>query len=119
MLNLTRQSFDKIKKILLNQQKKVEEELKNLEIRDPVLSDSLAETSEPGTDSWMADVHTRALAIKQNLQVMLEKTKKSLLKLKSGKYGICDKCGRQIESKRLEVMLTANLCLACSKKSSK
>ena len=119
MLNLPRQSFDKIKQLLLRQQKEVEKDLQTLEKDDPVLSDSLAESTEPGTESWMADVHSRMTAMKRNLQDMLNRTKKALSNVNSGKYGRCENCGQAIEVERLKAMPTATLCMSCSKKAKK
>lgn len=113
-------TINKIKNILLRQQKKVEQDLKALEQKDPVLSDNAsAESSEPGTDSWLADTHSRIVAIKQSLMDMLENTKKALSNLKTGKYGKCENCGNPIEPERLKAMPTATLCISCSKKKSK
>lgn len=109
-------NLDKIRRILLRQQKTVEEEIKSLKKDDPLMNGSAAESSEPGTDSWLADTHSRVVALSQNLQDMLAKTKRSIMALKSGKYGKCENCGRQIEEKRLEAMPTATLCISCSKK---
>lgn len=112
--------LEKVKTNLLKQQKKVEEDIKAVEEDDPVTQrGGLAESSEPGTDSWMADVHSRAMAAKQSLFELLEKTKKALNNIKSGKYGKCDKCGKMIEEERLEAMPTATLCMNCSKKTTK
>lgn len=119
MLNLTRPNFEKIRQLLQNRQKKVEEEIKSLEKDDPVNSLEIAESSEPGTDSWMADTHGRVVAIKQSLQDMLLKIKIALLNLKSGKYGRCEECGNLIEPERLKAIPTATLCIACSKKTAK
>lgn len=114
---MSKLSLDNVKKVLLNQQKKVEEELKAIEEADPVNDrEGLAESSEPGTDSWMAEVHSRAVAAKQSLLDMLTKTKKALNNINSGKYGKCEKCGKPIETERLEAMPTATLCIACSKR---
>jgi len=41
---------------------------------------------------------------------ILEKT---LRKIEEGKYGICEKCGKPIEKKRLELVPAAELCLSC------
>lgn len=113
-------NIDKIKNNLLNQQKKVEQDIKALEEDDPVnLNGALAESSEPGNDSWMADVHSRAIAAKESLLDLLKKTKKALNNIKTGKYGKCEKCGKAIEAERLEVMPTATFCMNCSKKTSK
>jgi DnaK suppressor protein len=107
--------MDKLKNLLLRQQQKVEEDLKALEHDDPVMENSVAESSEPGTDSWLADTHSRVVAVKQNLVDMLTKTKKALANLSSGKYGKCENCGNPIEMDRLEAMPTATLCISCSK----
>ncbi len=119
MLNLTQDNFKKIRDKLLHQQKIVEEELSEIEKDDPVKSDGLAESMESGTESWMADVHGRAVAVSDNLHQMSDNIKKALNKLKSGKYGKCESCGKQIEVARLIVMPTATLCMACSKKTPK
>lgn len=118
MLNLPLETFNKIKRVLLRQQRQIEQNLQSIEKGDPVKGDGLAESSEPGTDSWIADVHGKAEALKTNLSQLLLKTKQSLANLRSGKYGHCEVCGKHIEPERLEAIPTATLCLSCSKKKS-
>ncbi len=108
-------NIDKTKEVLLKKQKKVEEEIKTLDQEDPVLSDQTPESSEPGTDSWLADVHSRSQSAKISLMGMLKNIKKALHKINSGKYGKCEKCGKQIEEARLEVVPDASICISCSK----
>jgi len=108
-------TLNKIKDLLTRQQKKVEEEIKLLDDDDPVNSEAPAESSEPGTDSWVADTHTRTVAVKRNLQELLLKIKHALKSVSSGQYGKCENCGKKIEASRLEAMPTATLCIACSK----
>lgn len=115
MLNLTRQNFNKIRTVLLRQKKEVEEELKDISKDDPVTFDGLIESSEPGTASWMEDVHSKTLAARENLTGMLSKIQKALFRLNKGNYDKCEKCGKQIEAERLEAMPTATLCISCSK----
>ena len=103
MLNLPRQTLDKITKVLLRRQRQVDEQLESIEKDDPVLAPGVDEASESGTDSWKADVHGRMGAIKNEI----------------GTYGKCENCGKDIEAERLEAMPTANLCISCSKKTSK
>lgn len=105
-----------VKELLLKMQKESEEEIKSLEQDDPVNSLDMAESSEPGTDSWVADTHGRVMAMKQNLQELLVRIKKSLTALDQGKYGKCENCGKDIEQNRLEAMPTALLCIDCSQK---
>lgn len=118
-MNLPQPSLDKIRTLLLRQQKKVEEDLKAIEKDDPILNEGLAESSEPGVDSWMADIHTRVLSTKQTLADLLDRTKLALAKINVGKYGKCENCGKPIEAGRLEAMPTATLCISCSKKTRK
>lgn len=119
MLNLPQETFNKIKNMLHRQERQLTEEIKTIDKDDPLKGDRLAEVSEPGTESWLADVHGKVVSIKQNLETLLTNTKESLMNLKTGKYGHCQKCGKHIEVKRLEVMPTATLCLSCSKKQPK
>lgn len=127
MLNLPQRTFKKIKNkqsLLLTklrnrlrrQQKEIEQEIKSIEQDDPLNGEGLAESSEPGTDSWLADMHGRTIALKNSLGQVLVRTKKALNNMRSGKYGKCENCGKQIEVKRLDAIPTATLCLSCSKK---
>ena len=109
--------LSKIREKLLRKQETVEKEIKTLDAEDPVLSDQTPESSEPGTDSWLADVHSRAQASKLGLQKMLESTKKALKKMNSGKFGKCENCGKESEEGRLDLITDASLCITCSKKS--
>lgn len=119
MLNLTRQTLAKIKNSLTRQQKEVDEQIKAIEQDDPIMVQSVVESSEPGTDSWQADVHTRVVTVKNDLVEFSQKIKTTLNKINKGTYGKCEKCGKPIEAERLEAMPTATMCVACSKKPTK
>lgn len=117
MLNLPRETINKITKGLKKQKKSVEKQLEEIEQDDPITNKDLApEASESGTDSWMAEVHGRLTMLKNDLTNLSKRITDSLVKLKKGTYGKCEKCGKQIEVERLEAMPTASLCLSCSKK---
>ncbi|MBI2040224.1 TraR/DksA C4-type zinc finger protein [Candidatus Microgenomates bacterium] len=119
MLGFPTNSLKSIKNKLLRQQKEVEENIKEVEEDDPATTPSLAEPSEPGTDSYIAETHTRTVAIKEQLKKISGNIKTALGKIRKGTYGRCEKCGRQIELGRLLAMPTAQYCLADSKKISK
>lgn len=116
MLNLTRPNFDKVRSVLLRQQKQVEEEIKDISRDDPITMDGLLESSEPGTASWMEEVHSKSVAAKENLTVILGKIQNALFRLSKGDYGKCERCGKMIETERLKAIPTATVCIACSKK---
>ncbi len=103
----------------MRQQKEVESNLKAVKDDDPATAPSLAESSEPGTDSWIADNHTSTIALGNSLKKAANGIKSALGKIRSGNYGKCEKCGKPIEYGRILAMPTASFCLSCSKKSSK
>ncbi len=119
MLALTQKTVDSIKKMLLRQDKQVTEELKDITERDPATAPSLAESSEPGTDSWIAEGHSRAVAVGIQLQTVGMSVRKALDKIRRGTYGKCEKCKKQIEIGRLMAMPTATVCLSCTKRAAK
>ncbi len=119
MLRLPRKSLELIKKYLLRQQKEVEENVKEVESDDPATTPSLVETSEPGTDSSIADTHGKSLVIEKELTNAKTSIIAALQKIGNATYGKCEKCGQQIGIGRLLAMPTAQFCLSCSGKSTK
>lgn len=115
MLNLPQKTLDNIKKLLLKQQREVAEDIKEVEKDDPVKGDGLVESSEPGTDSWIAEGHARVVALGDQLTRLGGDVRVALGKIRNGTYGHCEKCKKHIETTRLLVMPTAKLCLKCSK----
>ncbi len=120
MLNLPQKTLTKIKSLLLRRQKEVDDQLKALENDDPIImAAEMVEASESGTDSWMAEVHGRITSVKNDLVDLSSKIRISLLQIKKGTYGKCERCGNPIEAERLEAMPTASLCISCSNKKTK
>lgn len=119
MSNLPQKTIETIKNYLTRQQKQVEKNLKSVNEDDPATAPALAESSEPGTDSWVADNHSNAVALMESLKQVGGNVKKALEKIKNGVYGKCEKCGKEIEQKRLMVFPTAELCLSCTAKKKK
>ena len=115
MLNFPKETLKFIKKYLLRQQKQVDKNLKEVSEDDPAKSPALAETSEPGTDSYIADTHAKSVVLEKHLKDTKTSIRAALLKIKNGIYGKCEKCGKQIEVGRLLAMPTAQYCLSCSK----
>ncbi|MBI2020230.1 TraR/DksA C4-type zinc finger protein [Candidatus Daviesbacteria bacterium] len=119
MLDLPQKTLQTIRKYLLRQKSEVEKNLKEVVEDDPATTPALAESSEPGTDSWVADAHNRALVFRDQLKKRGDSIKKALGKIRKGTYGKCERCGQRIELSRLLAMPTAQYCLSCSKKFSK
>lgn len=107
------QQFQEIKKYLLSKHKEVTNKLQAIEEEGRDVSEATPESIELGSSSWQADTDSTKEAIKQHLLDFAQKIQGTLLKLQKGTYGLCDKCKRNIEKERLEIIPTASLCIAC------
>lgn len=55
----------------------------------------------------------KAASLYTSLENHLAAVEHALYKIEKGTYGICDKCGQQIEPRRLGTLPDAALCVAC------
>lgn len=102
-----------IKKYLLSKQKEVANKLRDLDEEEISYGDVTPESYELGTSSWQADTESTKRAVRERLLDFSQKIQLTLLKLQKGTYGKCDKCKKQIEEARLEIMPIATLCIVC------
>lgn len=54
------------------------------------------------------------LSLEHSLESKLKDVNSALEKISSGTYGVCEKCGQEIEEKRLMVCPEARLCMVCN-----
>ena len=59
--------------------------------------------------------YSTLLPIEHNLELRLKDTEDAIEKIKAGKYGKCEKCGKEINEERLKVYPEARLCSDCQK----
>src|SRR3989344_3547420 len=57
--------------------------------------------------------HMQASAIRQTLDRSIIQVRKALTRVKIGKYGVCENCGKMIDTDRLMIMPEATLCVDC------
>lgn len=55
------------------------------------------------------------LSLEHSLEVKLKDVNLALEKMENGQYGICEKCGKEIEEDRLKAVPEAKLCMKCKK----
>jgi YteA family regulatory protein len=56
---------------------------------------------------------SKDIALRDNENILLEDVKTALNKIHNHSYGVCDKCGQEIASERLEAIPWASQCLKC------
>lgn len=97
--------------------KRLERTKKDIEQEDPFQDTSrLSDNASPDTDAAEQFGHARASAIKDQLDKRIIQTKKALSRAKIGKYGICEDCGKMIDTDRLMVYPEATFCASCQAK---
>ncbi len=114
--------MEKYKAQLEEEKKLLEEELKSLGKFDSetgewnATADSEIVNQEVSDEADMADraedyeERVSKIAI---LEKKLEDVNHAIDKIGNGSYGICEKCGKQIEEARLEANSSAKLCEVC------
>jgi len=103
------------------------EKLKNLRINkskisseDPFKNETrLLENAATDTEAEEQFGHARVMAIKDELNKKAVQIKKALKRIRTGKYGLCEDCGKMIDTDRLAVFPEASLCASCAKKREK
>lgn len=77
---------------------------------DPEFSGYGNHMAETGTEIYEQE---RNLSVEQSLQQQLAGVEHALTKFDEGTYGLCDNCGQEILSERLEALPSAALCIRC------
>lgn len=109
-----------LKRYLEERRKNTERELANLKAEDPFSdTDRIVDNAASDTDVKEQVSHQRIEAIQAELNRNLIRIKKTLTKIGVGKYGVCEKCGKMIDTERLAAFPTAELCINCAKKEEK
>jgi len=91
--------------------KRLEKRKKDIENEDPFNDTArVLDNASPDTDAAEQFGHARISAIKEQIDRKIIQTRKALTRVKIGKYGICEDCGRMIDTDRLMVYPEATLC---------
>lgn len=105
---------------LRNRLKKLESRRKSINSEDPFANiDRIGDNASPDTEAAEQFGHARASAIKLELDRKIVQTRKALAKIKIGSYGICEECGKMIDTDRLMIYPEATKCVSCEKKKEK
>ena len=89
--------------------------IRRLRREDPFSTEDRSIIMEPGTDAGQLFSHEQIVIIEGQLKRDLKEIEDALSKMKKGTYGICDRCKKPIDPKRLEVKPQAIYCLKCER----
>ena len=90
--------------------------------KDTLLSEAEAALNELPGQTIFPDLGDQATAetdrnfmlrLRGREQRLLKKIDEAISRIDSGTFGICDDCGNEIETKRLEVRPVTTMCIEC------
>ena len=106
-----------LREYLQHQQMKLMKSKSELKREDPFNDSSrVDDNADIGKEAAEQFGHQRSEALRLEVDKMLINIRKTLTKIKIGKYGLCEKCAKLIDTDRLAINPTAELCMDCQKK---
>lgn len=109
-----------VRAFLSDRLKKLQKTKKEVSKQDPFKNKGrIDNNASPDTDAEEQFGHARTSAIKDELNKKIIQTKKALTMIKIGKYGICEDCGKMIDTDRLMIYPETTLCTEDAKKREK
>lgn len=101
---------------LKGEEKRLTKEKKEFKKQDPFISGN--RDMDNSVDSDVAENVEHDLALGSRIQVSksLIEVRKTLTRIKLGRYGLCARCNKLIDTDRLAVKPTAEYCIDCEKK---
>ncbi|MEJ2211442.1 MAG: TraR/DksA C4-type zinc finger protein, partial [Anaerolineae bacterium] len=86
------------------------QELEEIEERLQDKGDYSPGTGDPLVVRWELD-----LALKTRVENRIEQLEEALDRLHEGTYGVCRRCGRDIDVERLEALPQTDICINCAR----
>ena len=111
-----------IRKRLLDEKARLEEELAESEERTSKTAEQETAAGVSGYENHPGDValetseREKDFAMAESVESMLQRVKNALDKLDRNTYGLCDSCGKPIAAERLEALPFATLCVHCQQR---
>lgn len=102
---------------LAGQLKSLEKNKEKLSESDPFSDEGrVISNAAPDTEAEEQFGHALTSAVKERIDRKIIQTRKALTRIKIGKYGICENCGKMIDTDRLMVYPEATRCIKCEAK---
>lgn len=108
---MTPEDLKKYEEILLKRKAELEKELSAIPLVTEMGSDTEGEIREEEADE--AEEMTTNYALRQTLREELGEVNKALENVKTGTYGKCEKCGKDIELEVLNAIPESSWCEHC------
>lgn len=119
-MTLAKEFIKKQNDSLLSEKEKIESELSSIATKDKKLDGDFDVNfpdygRTPDDNAMEEENYAARVGIEGSLELKLRDVNSALEKIKNGKYGICEKCEKEIEESRLDAIPSATLCMSCIK----
>ncbi len=106
-----------VAKFLDEKRHQLEKRLTAVKKSDPFMDkDRLSENAAVDTEAKEDAGSQLAEAFQREINRHLVRVRKAMTKIKIRKYGLCERCGKMIDTDRLSVLPDAEFCIECEKK---
>ncbi|GAB4572416.1 MAG: hypothetical protein Kow0077_11820 [Anaerolineae bacterium] len=105
-------SPEELKPVLLAMREDLMENVERL--RDTLALDGTGYTNHQADDATQAFDQAKDLAIRTSSEKRLRLVEDALKKFENGSFGLCDRCGKEIDLARLEAIPYTPFCLECA-----
>jgi DnaK suppressor protein len=105
-----KESSDAVRRHLEGERARLQQELGQWEMTP---HDNLGYGNHMADDATEAFEQAKDLALRQNLERLLEQVEDALAHFVEGTYGLCEQCGEAIDPARLKALPYATLCVRC------
>jgi len=97
--------------------KQLEAELQEAEEELQKLNQQLDDKPEFGLGEGSGGAYSweMTLARRERVMARIEALQEAMTKVGEGSYGLCERCGAQIDPERLEILPATTLCAACAR----
>ena len=111
------QVLQPIRDYLMSRQQKLEQRKQKLTAEDP-FTDTSRVDDNAALDADAAEIsgHDRVAALRMEVDKALIEVRKTLTRMKLGRYGLCTNCGEMIDTDRLAIDPTMEVCVKCGQK---
>jgi RNA polymerase-binding protein DksA len=107
-------SQELLKQQLEEQRARLLEEIEQFRITG---RDNLGYGNHQADDATAAFEQAKELSLLQNSERVLAQVDAALARFEAGAYGVCERCGQQIDPARLKALPYALLCMNCQQRS--
>ncbi len=112
--------LEPVKSFLMDELRKLKRHRKQVKKDDPFANeDRVNDNAAPDFEADEQFGHARLEAVGKQITKRMIQIKKALSRVKVGRYGICEKCGEFIITKRLMIYPETTICVKCMQKKSK